>query len=157
VPVLGAAFLLAFAVFRVNTSRLYGMGVLYMPYPPTEVIDMPRAGLSVPDYEAKVYRLAVPILQAHARGGYTWAAPDAPELYFLSGLRNPTRTLFDFFDDTTGRSARILETLDRHAVTAVVLNDAPKFSPKLAPELAAEIRRRYPHAADVGKFQVRWR
>jgi hypothetical protein len=157
VPLLGAAFLLAFAVFRVNTSRLYGMGVLYMPYPATEVIDMPRAGVSVPDYEAKMYRLTVPILQQHARGGYTWAAPDAPELYFLSGLRNPTRTLFDFFDDTTGRSARILETLDRHAVTAVVLNVAPKFSPEIAPDLAAEIRRRYPNAADVGKFQVRWR
>jgi hypothetical protein len=157
VPMLGAAFLLAFAVFRVNTSRLFGMGVLYMPYPPTAVIDMPRAGVIVPDYEARMYHVAVPMLQLHARGGYTWAAPDAPELYFLSGLRNPTRSLFDFFDDTTGRTARILEALDRRAVTAVVVNSAPQFSPELAPDLAAEIRRRYPHAADVGKFQVRWR
>jgi hypothetical protein len=157
VPVLGAAFLLAFAVFRMNTSRLFGMGVLYMPYPPTAVIDVPRAGVRVPAHEAEMYRRAVPLLQQHARGGYTWAAPDSPELYFLSGLRNPTRSLFDFFDDTTGRTTRTLEALDRHAVTAVVINSAPQFSPEIAPDLAAELGRRYPHAADVGKFQVRWR
>jgi hypothetical protein len=156
VPVLGLTFLTAFAVFRVNTSLLFGMGVLYVPYPPTASIGVPRAGLRIPDHEAGMYHVAVTMLQQHARGGYTWASPDCPEIYFLSGLRNPTRSLFDFFDDATGRTPRILQALDRHGVTAVVLNRAPQFSPQVADDLVAAIEQRYPYGANVGKFQVRW-
>jgi peptidoglycan/xylan/chitin deacetylase (PgdA/CDA1 family) len=148
---------MAFAVFRVNTSQLFGMGMLFLPYPPTASIGVPRAGLQVPAHEAVMYHRAVAMLQQHAHGGYTWASPDCPELYFLSGLRNPTRSLFDFFDDATGRTPRILEALDRHGVTAVVLNRAPQFSPQVADDLVAAIEQRYPYGADVGKFQVRWR
>lgn len=157
VPALGVAFLTAFAVFRVNTSLLFGMGVLFVPYPPTASIGVPRAGLRIPDHEAAMYHMAVTMLQQHARGGYTWASPDCPEIYFLSGLRNPTRSLFDFFDDATGRTPRILEALARHDVTAVVLNRAPQFSPHVADDLVTAIEERYPYGANVGKFQVRWR
>jgi 4-amino-4-deoxy-L-arabinose transferase and related glycosyltransferases of PMT family len=156
VPALTTVFLIAFAVLRVNTSLLFGMGVLYQPYPPTLPLEMPRGGLSVPDYDANMYNAAVMVLHRYARGGYTWASPDCPEIYFLSGLQNPTRTLFDFFDDPTGRDARILGALEQHGVTAVVLNRAPQFSPNLTDAFVAEIERRYPFGADVGKFQIRW-
>lgn len=156
VPALTTVFLIAFAVLRVNTSLLFGMGVLYQPYPRTLPLEMPRGGLSVPDYDANMYNAAVMVLHRHARGGYTWASPDCPEIYFLSGLRNPTRTLFDFFDDPTGRDARILSALQQHGVTAVVLNRAPQFSADLTDAFVAEIERRYPFGADVGKFQIRW-
>jgi 4-amino-4-deoxy-L-arabinose transferase and related glycosyltransferases of PMT family len=157
VPALVTAFLIAFAVLRVNTSTLFGMGVLYVPYPPTASLGLSRGGLEVPADQAATYHVAVRVLQQHARGGYTWASPDCPEIYFLSGLRNPTRTLFDFFDDPTGRTPRILQALERHAVTAVVLNRGPQFSPQVADDLVAAIEERYPYGADVGKFQVRWR
>ncbi|NUP70770.1 MAG: hypothetical protein HOQ16_06110 [Gemmatimonadaceae bacterium] len=157
VPALGVGFLTAFAVFRVNTSLLFGMGVLFVPYPPTASIGVPRAGLRIPDHEATMYHVAVTMLQQHARGGYTWASPDCPEIYFLSGLRNPTRSLFDFFDDPTGRTPRILAALTRHDVTAVVLNRFPQFSPHVADDLVTAIEEQYPYGADVGKFQVRWR
>ena len=156
IPVLAGAFLVAFAVLRMNTSLLFGMGVLYQPYPPTAPLVMPRGGLQVPDYDAVMYNLTVGVLQRHARGGYTWASPDCPEIYFLAGLRNPTRSLFDFFDDPAGRSARILTALERKGVTAVVLNRAPQFSPQISDELIAELERRYPFGANLGKFQVRW-
>ena len=157
VPALTTVFLIAFAVMRVNTSLLFGMGVLYQPYPRTLPLEMPRGGLSVPDYDANMYNAAVMVLHRYARGGYTWAAPDCPEIYFLSGLQNPTRTLFDFFDDPTGRDARILSALEQHGVTAVVLNRAPQFSANLTDAFVAELERRYPLGADVGKFQIRWR
>jgi hypothetical protein len=150
-------FFLAFAVLRMNTSELFGMGVLYRPYPLTASLGLPRGDLEIPVHEVEMYRVAVTTLQAHARGGYTWASPDCPELYFLAGLRNPTRSFFDYFDDGAGRTPRILAALDRHAVTAVVINRGPQFSPVVAADLTAEIARRYPNAADVGKFQVRWR
>jgi trans-aconitate methyltransferase len=80
-----------------------------------------------------------------------------PEVYFLSGLKNPTRSLFDFFDDTTDRTARILGALDSHGVTAVVLNHYPAFSPKPSHDLVQAIEQRYPYAINVGPYQVRWR
>jgi hypothetical protein len=97
------------------------------------------------------------ILRRHAKGGYTWASPDCPEIYFLSGLRNPTRTLFDFFDDPTQRTERILAALERHGVTAIVLNRAPQFSANIPDDLVEELERRYPLGANAGKFQIRWR
>jgi hypothetical protein len=158
VPAAVLAFYLAFAVLRVNDGTLNAMGVTYGPYHPTLPMALPRAGgLRIPRDQALVYQRLVPMLRQRAKGGYTWASPDAPELYFLSGLRNPTRSLFDFFDDTTGRTARVLEALDARGVTAVALNARPAFSPALPDALVDALEARYPYAANVGPYQVRWR
>lgn len=156
IPRAFAAFLIAFAVLRMNGSELFGMGVLYRPYAPVATLELPRAALRVPETDALMYRRAVAELLAHARGGYTWAAPDAPEIYFLSGLRNPTRTFFDFFDAEPGREAAILASLERHGVTAIAVNDAPQFSRAHSPALIEELGRRYPYSRTMGKFQIRW-
>jgi hypothetical protein len=157
VPALVMGFLIAFAVLRVNTSTLFGMGILFQPYPHTASLGLPRGGLKVPADQAEMYHVAVRVLQQHARGGYTWASPDCPEIYFLSGLRNPTRSLFDFFDDEQGRTARILAALERTGVTAVALNSAPQFTAGIPGDLVAALEARYPFGANVGKFQIRWR
>lgn len=156
VPAAVTVFLIAFAVMRVNTGTVYTMGLWYQPYPPTATLDVPRGGLDVPAGDAEMYKAAVGILREHARGDYTWASPDCPEIYFLSGLRNPTRSLFDFFDDERDRTARILATLDQHRVTAITLNSRPAFSARISADLLAELVRRYPFGANVGKFQIRW-
>ena len=156
VPAALMVFFIAFAVLRVNTSMLFGMGVVYRPYAPTASLGLSRGGLHVPEGEARMYRDAVVVLKRHARGGYTWAASDCPEIYFLSGLRNPTRVLFDFFDDEAGRTARILSALEKKGVTAIALNGTPQFSPWFSSELIAELERRYPNGENLGKFQVRW-
>jgi hypothetical protein len=156
VPAAVMVFLIAFAVLRMNTSTVYSMGLWYQPYPQTTALGLPRGGLDVPVGDAETYKVAVKVLQQHARGAYTWASPDCPEVYFLSGLRNPTRSVFDFFDDERGRTARILATLDQHRVTAIALNSAPEFSARISADLLGELERRYPFAASVGKFQIRW-
>jgi hypothetical protein len=156
VPLVVMLFLTAFAVARVNTSTLFGMGVLYQPYPLTASLRLPRGGLDVPARDAEMYHVAVRVLQQHARGGWTWASPDCPEIYFLSGLRNPTRSLFDFFDDAAGRTPRILAALERNGVTAIALNGDPQFSGNIPADLVAELERRYPFGANIGKFQIRW-
>lgn len=156
VPAALLAFLIAFAVLRVNTSTLFGMGVLYQPYPRTASLGLSRGGLQVPARDADMYRAAVQVLRQHARGAYTWASPDCPEIYFLSGLRNPTRSLFDFFDDQSGRTARVLATLEQHGVTAIALNSAPQFTAGISADLVDELERRYPFGANIGKFQIRW-
>ena len=156
VPAAIILFLTAFAVIRVNDSTLYTMGVSYQPYGPTLPLALERGGLEVPARDAVVYRRVAALVAQHAKGGYLWASPDCPELYFLTGLKNPTRTLFDFFDEPAGRTRRVLDALDRHQVSVVVLNARASFSQTVPDDLVAEIEGRYPFGMNVGQFQVRW-
>jgi hypothetical protein len=61
------------------------------------------------------------------------------------------------FDEQRGRTVRILDTIDRHAIRLVVLNNQPLLSAPLEPELARELRSRYPHDSVIGRFTVRWK
>ncbi|MDB4882313.1 MAG: hypothetical protein JWL95_1079 [Gemmatimonadetes bacterium] len=157
VPMSIIGFYLAFPALRTNDSTLSAMGMEYRPYVPTVPLGLARGNLNVPPFHAEAYRRVVWLVSRHARGGYTWAAPDMPEVYFLTGLKNPTRSLFEFFDDPNGRTARILRTLDDHGVTAIVMNRKPVFSPQLTEDLITPLEERFPYAADVGPMQVRWR
>jgi hypothetical protein len=151
------AFFAAFAVFRVNHTPIPTMGVSYAPPYQMTRLKLERGGIEIPRTHAMVYDSLVPMLRAHARGKYTWASPDTPEIYFLSGLDNPTRTLFEVFDDSTNSNARVLRSLDEHGVTAIVLNSSPGFSAPIAHPWFVQLAARYPHAQWVGPYQLRWR
>jgi 4-amino-4-deoxy-L-arabinose transferase and related glycosyltransferases of PMT family len=151
------AFLAAFAVLRVNGSPLQSMGVVYQPAFPMATLTLERGGIAVPRVHAAVYQELIPALAARAHGGYTWAAPDSPEIYFLSGLRNPTRSLFEFFDDSADAEGRVLAELAAHGITAIVLNAGPSFSAPISQRMFVELSRRYPHARNFDPFQLRWR
>ncbi|MBZ5628338.1 MAG: glycosyltransferase family 39 protein [Acidobacteriia bacterium] len=102
------------------------------------------------------YPKALGFLREHATGGYTYCALDCPDVYFYSGLRNPTPILFDQFDDAHGRTERILSALERHSVTAIVFQRS-LFLGEVQGDLAEQLRRRYPKARQFGTMQVRWR
>ena len=157
VPALLLVFFGGFAVLRTNSSPLRSMGVNYEAPFPLATLALGRGGIEVPEVHALVYDSLIPLLRARAHGGYTWASPDAPEIYFLSGLRNPTRTLFDFFEDSTGRNARVLGALDAHGVTAIVLNTIPWFSPQITRDMNAALVSRFPRMQTLGPYQLRWR
>ena len=150
-----AAFFTAFAVLRTNSTRLPALVFSYQPHRPMTPLTLERGGIEVPQSDM-VYDTLVRALRAHARGGYTWASRDTPEIYFLSGLRNPTRSLFEFFDDSTHRDDRVLRLLDAHGVTAIVLS-TPSFSPAISGAMYAQLVARFPHEEYVGPFQLRWR
>ena len=84
--------------------------------------------------------------------------PDAPEVYFLTGLRNPTPTLYEFMDEEEGKNARFLRNLDDADVDirVLVIRLAPQFSGPLDAALMEELSRRYPMARQVGRFLVAW-
>jgi hypothetical protein len=145
-----------FAVLVLNTRSVNELGLTAAPAQPLARLELPRAGLLVGVRDATQYRALVDTLRAHARGFYTYAGPDAPEIYFLTGLRNPTRTLFEFLEPAEQSADRVLAAVDRHGVTAVAINRDMKFSPPLSPELDAAFARRFPHARTMGKFTVRW-
>jgi hypothetical protein len=159
-PPLVAAFFAVFGVVAVNPNHiaLWKGTVLPRDQWARVSLPIPRTGLMVSAGDARTYATVVGMLTAHSvPGGYIYAAPDCPELYFLTGRGNPTRTLFDFFDDTTRRDARIMRELDAHDVTAIAINTTPEFSRPVGSALAALLRARYPDSAAAGDFVVRWR
>jgi hypothetical protein len=124
---------------------------------PTVPLDLPRTGLISSPVFAERYERVVALLHAHSRpGGFTYAAPDCPEVYFLAQLQNPTRTLFDFLDDAGDHDARVVRAIDARHVTAVAINTFPMFSRPIDAPLAAALRDRYPDSAVVDNFVVRW-
>jgi hypothetical protein len=110
---------------------------------------------------ADKYERIVGLVRRHARGAYIYATPDCPEVYFLSGYRNPTGTLLDFLDRDflaiPQRTDRILGQLRDHQVSVVVLLDDPQFSGPVPAGLRAALDRQFPDSAQVDDFEVRWK
>ena len=86
-----------------------------------------------------------------------YAAPDCPEVYFLTGYKNPTPTLFDFFDDSDGKSERLLKMIDSHPIRVVALDLKPGFSQTIGGDFYRSLVGRFPETERVGHFEVRWK
>ena len=152
-------FYLAFWIFRATPGFIYNLGLRYAPNQQTTTLALPRAGaLRVDPQLADEYARLIPLIQQHATGNYIYAGPDAPEVYFLAGKRNPTRTLFDFLDqDTINRNQNILNTIARNQVNVIAVREQPYFSRPLSPQLIQALAVQFPNTQTVGEFQVRWR
>jgi hypothetical protein len=158
IPLCLAAFYLAFAVAWFHRGYIYQMGDYYAAHPPTEPLLLERGGIRVvPSEKAEVEAMAA-VVDEYARGDHILALPDAPEVYFLTGKKNPTRTLFDFFAEDEGRVDRILDALDRTHVNLVVLNEGPvQFSGPPPEALMDSLRARFPRAIRTGRFVILWK
>jgi len=153
------AFYFAFALtlHRSNTAALAG--------PPGEraTLALDRGGLEVPARDAALYASLVEAIQMHsAPGTFIYATPDSPHVYFLSVRRNPTRTLYDAFDQDLGRdlgprTRRILAELEERDVRVVVINWRPDATTWIARDLLAALVTRYPNETQLGRYSVRWR
>ncbi|HWZ59868.1 MAG TPA: glycosyltransferase family 39 protein [Gemmatimonadaceae bacterium] len=120
---------------------------------------IPRGGPLVSADINEKYQTLVRVVRDHARGGeYIYAGPDSPQVYFLTGYRNPTGTIYEMFDDTTGRTSRVLRAIDAHGVTTVVITVRPdNVSGPMDPVLRAALTERFPETTTVGQYVVRWR
>lgn len=132
----------------------YGVGVANSG---TTLLDLPRGGIRVSATDAHTYERLAGLVQEHAHGGGLWAGPDAPEVYYLTGLPNPTPTLYEFLD-ATPRDVSTLDTLFvSHDVRVVVLNREPLFSTAADTTLVGWLYRSFPEGETVGPFSVRWK
>jgi hypothetical protein len=120
-------------------------------------LDAVRGRIDVPRSDAATFQAVDHLLAAHARGGYTVAGPDTPEIYFLTNLQNPTPMIFDFLSPPQDHDRLILEGIARHHVTAVVLNSEPQFSPRYDDDLQQRLDSMYPEHQTIGAYDVRWR
>ncbi|HEX5180120.1 MAG TPA: glycosyltransferase family 39 protein, partial [Gemmatimonadaceae bacterium] len=152
-----AAAYVAFAVVRIHSSSVFAIGLSNAADNQHSALPLARGGIRVSPYDSAMYGALVHELRAHSQSTYTYAGPDAPEVYFLSGLRNPTRTLFDFFDNSVGRTPRIMRELDARGVTAVAINAHGDFSGAMPTSLAAALEQRFPLHEQIGRFTLRWR
>ncbi len=154
-------FYLLYGMLEVTPGFIYAMGWHYLPEGQSAKLTLPRAGgLRVFPESARTYEEMGVLLSQHGSGEYIYATPDCPEVYFLYGFRNPTRTLYDFNDDPTGRTPRILRTIAEHNVQLVVLNRHPESSDYSGPvptDLQTALEAEFPYHATTGKFEVRWR
>ena len=152
-------FYLAFGLVRMNGENgLTAFGYSFRPSVGMQELAAP-AGLDVPAGDARVYRRIVALVERHSATGvqYMYAGPDAPELYFLTGLRNPTKSLFESLDPQPMAGSDLARDLRRHGVRVVVINRRPVVSAPLRPTVRRMLALRYPSAATVGHFTVRWR
>lgn len=156
-------FYFVFAVVLHTPGYFLALGV-----PPSQKVDLQpvalarAGGIRAPAKMAAEYANLIPILRAHAHGLYIFCTADCPEVYFLSRLRNPTGTVYDFEDpdyfNPSERDDRILNALTLYDVHAVALapTDSSNSGP-IPPALRAALDRRFPDSADVGRFEVRWK
>jgi hypothetical protein len=149
-------FALCFAVWRMNTREYVTLGVPVADPKPTAMLPLPRGGLRVSGEDSAVYTELVATVRAHATNDYMYCTPDCPEAYFLADLENPTRTTFEFLNDSAGERDRTLRAIRNHRVGVVALNGQFRFS---APDsaLEEELGRQYPDSACAGYFTVLWR
>ena len=150
-------FYLVFAVFLVTPSMNSGLVTGRVLLKTQRLVTARAGGLRVDPVQAQTYNELIPVIQMHAVGKFIYAAPDCPEVYFLAGMRNPTRTLFDFRDEPVGRNERILRAIESHGVNVVVIDGEPPFSSRLDPTLVAALGQLYPNSQEIGHFQVRWK
>jgi len=151
-------FYLLFAALWNNTGFVRTMGASYIHIPQNQLLDLDRGGIWIDGVTESLYQTLVSEVRRHTtEGSYIYAAPDCPEVYFLSGMKNPMRTMFDFFDQAEGRRQRVLAALDEKQVRVAVINIAPEFSSTIEPELLEEIARRLPNERSIGQFVVKWR
>jgi hypothetical protein len=161
-------FSLLFMMLDCTPGWVWNMGQRYCPDIENTRLTIPIArGLRVEAGSASVYEELGRIITQHARGQYIYATPDCPEVYVLYGFRNPTRTLWDFFDDQTERTKRILATVKKRDINLVVLRRQPFASGPVPSDLRDALERDFPNYVVVRHsttrcayspvFEVRWR
>jgi hypothetical protein len=152
------AFYLLFGVVSLNAGGVSDVGSRAGHADLTHTLRMPRGGLDVSRYRQHEYDRLISLVRRHADGSkYIYATPDSPEVYFLSGFENPTKTLFEFLDVHPSPARRLVGILIRRTVNVVVINQIPPLSGPTPPWLRHALTARYPHTAMAGQFLVRWR
>jgi hypothetical protein len=157
---LPTALLVALAVFgfvSVDRTSVPDLGRGFERDRSTVILDDERASIRVSAADRATYQRIAALIRLHASGRFVFAGPDAPEVYFLSGFENPTRSLFDFLDASdSARGAALLSTLRERRVNVIAVNDQPEFSDPLEGPVVSRLDALYPVHERVGRFDIRW-
>jgi hypothetical protein len=143
-----AAFLVAAGLYfqaGQPITRGYSGIVAGTRVPAVSVPDLPAIGLRIPADDAALYRDLLRLIESEtAPGAYILALPVNPELYFLSGRRNPTR----FFNAALGirneaEFQAVLDAVRRNPPQLVFFRPEDKYSIAYVQRLGEFFRERY--------------
>ena len=152
------AFFALFAALVFRPGFLTYMNYGYHSDEQVARLSLPRSGgLRIPREDAAVYEELIPFVAALAHGQPILAGPDCPEVYFLAGLRNPTRTLFEFFEDPQDYSRNVRVVLESKDLKVAVVHQYPQFSQTQRNMLTNLVQPRFPQSRVIGDFIVYWR
>jgi hypothetical protein len=155
-----ATFLLFLGLFgslRVMPYPVPWKGDRIYPHEPTVELTLPRSGIRVPESDARVFETLIPTIQTQAAGRPIWAGPDAPEVYFLTGIPNRTRTMFDFLAPDFGQQPSPAELVDSLGAGVAVVKLRTQFSAPLDSASIARLGTRFREGRRIGDYLVLWR
>lgn len=150
-------FFLAFGITRIVPGSVGSMGIAFHRTPDVALLELPRGGLRIDPREAVQYEDLIRFVVERAEGRPIWAGPDSPEVYFLSGIPNRTRTFFDFLDAPETMATPLADRLDALGVGVVVVKLNSQFSRGLSRETYMALRERFPRESGFPGFVVLWR
>lgn len=140
-------FYLWYGVFKLVPSYIYELTHVVGK---AQVLHIERGGIRTENAESA--REFYEFLKQHSPNGLIYAGTNCPHVYFLTGLKNPTR------DDGGAPPEEILKAIDHGGLRIVVINEAPMFPTGITgPELRAELAKRLPNTKRFGGFTVMWR
>jgi hypothetical protein len=151
------AFLALFAILLVNPGRFTAEGDPILDHG-TRQLALPRMSvLRVPSREALQYEALSATVNAHiARDAALYAAPDCPQVEYVTQRANPTPVFLDFLDDPATHDARAVHAIEATTTGGAVVYRRPHASPPVDTVIEAALRARFPDSAVVGAFTVRW-
>lgn len=149
-------FVLTFGLLRVNPGTVWSMGNKFERSQELVLLELPRGGLRVKPAAAELYEALIGTVDQLAPGRTLWAGPDAPEVYFLSGVPNRTRTMFDFLDADASQTT-ILERIRLTEASLVVLKLRTSFSSPPDSATIAALRSEFPFERRFASFLVLWK
>jgi hypothetical protein len=140
-------------------SIIFALIAFHKPDKQISTLTTPRAGgLRVLSSSADQYNRLIPYVSELADGRPILAGPDAPEIYFLTGLPNPTPIFFDFFHDANEYRSIMQSVLDRDgSIHVVVLKSNPEFSRYHRDILRSLVVSRFSQSRKFESFEVFWR
>lgn len=115
------------------------------------------AGLRVREADARTYTELIPFIRAHAPNRRILAGTDCPEIYFLSGLPNPTRALFEFLEEPGRYESDVKSVLQRGDLDLVVVHQASEYSKSERNTLTNLVIHTFPASRSMGDFIVYYR
>jgi len=152
-------FCFLYAVLELTPGIASTWGLQYGPDIQTVRLSLPRVGgLWVSAATAREYEELDSLIRQHARSDYILAAPNCPQVYFLSGFQPPTHDFFGYSDDIGQRPELILANLEAHHINLVVLNHLNSMFVQPVPnDLHAALEREFPNHAETEWLEVRWK
>ena len=146
---------LMFGVVLLNHFQFFDDPGMAQLDPAVNLLELPRGGLYLTARDTQKYeQLVQTIQQKSPPSSSIYAGPDCPEVYFLSERKNPTRTLFELFDEPDPGDSNRLRFILKHDLPVVVINLEPSHSRKFSQPFLDKLVGHFPNSVTISNFIV---